>query len=352
LAAKHSVIRRAEYSMARLPVSGGDSGTWGDVLNDYLSQSHTASGSLKPDTVGSAQIQGGSITSSHIAPGTSPATLTTIATSSGTATSGIINRYNATSSTIAVTAPPVAAADIRYSVMKADTSPNPVTIDGFALSRQHACVTFQSDGSVWVPVDFSAGTAELTKLIVDGQYRPEYSMNTLNLQSGKAGDFMVPAGLQYSGGPMTVVANREYVYPFWIPTGLDVTGLTFFVTATVPGSIGRVGVRADDAGYPGDLLAELGTISAGTSLWRPVFFTFTPPTNLIWMTLKLEGGTPSLAMAAGIPALSNVVLDPWLVPRGLPMGAGSAGAFPVTFPSPRGTTTGAASFPFININLG
>ena len=33
--------------MARLPQPGSDKGTWGDVLNDYLSQAHNADGTLK-----------------------------------------------------------------------------------------------------------------------------------------------------------------------------------------------------------------------------------------------------------------------------------------------------------------
>ena len=34
--------------MARLPVPGADNGNWGDILNDYLLQAHTSSGSLRP----------------------------------------------------------------------------------------------------------------------------------------------------------------------------------------------------------------------------------------------------------------------------------------------------------------
>ena len=45
--------------MARLPTPGGDSGNWGTILNDYLSQSHTNDGSLEP----SAIIAAGAITS-------------------------------------------------------------------------------------------------------------------------------------------------------------------------------------------------------------------------------------------------------------------------------------------------
>lgn len=34
-------------NMARLPSPGSDSGVWGDILNDFLSVEHTASGTLK-----------------------------------------------------------------------------------------------------------------------------------------------------------------------------------------------------------------------------------------------------------------------------------------------------------------
>ena len=40
--------------MARLPVPGGDTGQWGDILNEYLSASHAADGSLKPGSVAAA----------------------------------------------------------------------------------------------------------------------------------------------------------------------------------------------------------------------------------------------------------------------------------------------------------
>lgn len=42
--------------MARLPQPGGDNNTWGDILNNYLAQSHTADGSLKSGSVGNAQL--------------------------------------------------------------------------------------------------------------------------------------------------------------------------------------------------------------------------------------------------------------------------------------------------------
>lgn len=40
---------------ARLPNPGSDKGIWGDVLNEYLSQSHNADGTLKP--LAQSQVQ-------------------------------------------------------------------------------------------------------------------------------------------------------------------------------------------------------------------------------------------------------------------------------------------------------
>lgn len=37
--------------MTRLPQPGGDDGSWGSILNDYLSQSHNSDGTLKDGSV-------------------------------------------------------------------------------------------------------------------------------------------------------------------------------------------------------------------------------------------------------------------------------------------------------------
>ena len=53
--------------MARLPQPGGDNGTWGNVLNDYLSQAHDADGSLKDNSVTSNTLAPNSVTNAAIA---------------------------------------------------------------------------------------------------------------------------------------------------------------------------------------------------------------------------------------------------------------------------------------------
>jgi len=54
--------------MARLPQPGGDSGTWGAILNEFLTESHNTDGSLKsntvtPDTLSSATPTSGQVLS-------------------------------------------------------------------------------------------------------------------------------------------------------------------------------------------------------------------------------------------------------------------------------------------------
>lgn len=55
--------------MARLPQPGGDSGNWGDILNDYLLQAHKSDGILKDSTVTSAALASNSVTNAALADG-------------------------------------------------------------------------------------------------------------------------------------------------------------------------------------------------------------------------------------------------------------------------------------------
>ncbi|MGV1033780.1 MAG: hypothetical protein ACOYBP_00960 [Microbacteriaceae bacterium] len=55
--------------MARLPIPGEDKGTWGEILNDFLSESHEPNGELKPDVVASPQLKDAAVTANKIADG-------------------------------------------------------------------------------------------------------------------------------------------------------------------------------------------------------------------------------------------------------------------------------------------
>ncbi|OGL32437.1 hypothetical protein A3E76_00060 [Candidatus Saccharibacteria bacterium RIFCSPHIGHO2_12_FULL_44_22] len=53
--------------MARLPQPGGDNGNWGDILNDYLNQSHKADGTIKDNAVTAAALAPNSVTNANVA---------------------------------------------------------------------------------------------------------------------------------------------------------------------------------------------------------------------------------------------------------------------------------------------
>lgn len=52
--------------MSRLPIPGQDSGTWGNILNDYLLQAHNGDGTLKDNSVSAAAIQSGAISETQL----------------------------------------------------------------------------------------------------------------------------------------------------------------------------------------------------------------------------------------------------------------------------------------------
>lgn len=56
--------------MSRLPTPGSDAGTWGQILNEYLSTAHNTDGTLKDNVVGAAQLQDNAVNASIIADGT------------------------------------------------------------------------------------------------------------------------------------------------------------------------------------------------------------------------------------------------------------------------------------------
>lgn len=62
--------------MARLPVPGSDKGTWGDILNDYLSVSHDPDGTVKP----SAITEGGGASDSSVVHNTGAETVAGVKT--------------------------------------------------------------------------------------------------------------------------------------------------------------------------------------------------------------------------------------------------------------------------------
>jgi hypothetical protein len=58
--------------VSRLPTPGQDNNAWGDVLNDFLLQSHKGDGTLKDNSLGTAQIQDDAVNAAKIATSNNP----------------------------------------------------------------------------------------------------------------------------------------------------------------------------------------------------------------------------------------------------------------------------------------
>lgn len=133
--------------MARLPIVNSDDGTWGTILNDYLSVSINSDGTLNPLAV-STGLNHVSLKSVNY-------------TAVGTQSECILG--NAAGGAITITLPTAVSNTNSYTVKKIDASVNTVTIattasqtiDGGAtavLRIRYASIDVVSDGSNWFVV--------------------------------------------------------------------------------------------------------------------------------------------------------------------------------------------------------
>jgi len=199
--------------MARLPEPGSDQGTWGDVLNDYLSQAHTADGTLSPDSVGEAQLKLNAVTTAAIAP--NAVTSTELANNSVTAaiiadgtiteaqlTSAVQNKLDAISVGIAdgsVTVPKLALA-IQTSLGKADSALQPSGVTG-KLDVATASTTYVAISTKGI----SSGVASLdsSAKLPDAQLPARLSASTLDSSYGAV------AGVSIEGYDIVILAGQS-----------------------------------------------------------------------------------------------------------------------------------------------
>lgn len=194
--------------MTRLPKPGSDNGQWGDILNDYLSQSHASDGSLKDNVVGSAQLQAASVGASQLADGS--VTSTAIADNAVGPSQLATNAVTASAIADSTITSSQLHTDITDKLDKADTSLQPDDADTAATPDK--LVKRTSDGRI------KAATAtESDDVVKLGQMETEM---TLGVPSG----LWVPLGDSHTGPTGdTPPVNRQHrdTYHLWARYYLD-----------------------------------------------------------------------------------------------------------------------------------
>jgi hypothetical protein len=177
--------------VSRLPKSGQDSGTWGQILNDFLIQSHNEDGSLKDGLVSTSKLANSSVTTTKISAtgaassatylrgdgswstpsntgGAQALTTTAVKTSAYTAAAGDLVPVDATSAAVIVTLSTAPADRSRIIIKKIDSSSKVVTVNAggsdvfnkingttsISLSLQNQAIALQYaiNSSIWYVV--------------------------------------------------------------------------------------------------------------------------------------------------------------------------------------------------------
>jgi len=190
--------------MARLPIPGSDENSWGDVLNDYLSQAHKADGTLKNGAVDTSQLQDGSITAVKLS-------------ASGTAGAGKVVGHDG--SGLAWTTPvtdPVVGGDLSGTASNAQIAAGAVGATELAANAvvtakiQDGAVTAVkiADGTI-TPAKLAAGAATsntgLRSLqiyyappnVINGRFDDDYAAAMLS----RYDDVVLGTGLEDPGSP-------------------------------------------------------------------------------------------------------------------------------------------------------
>lgn len=192
--------------MARLPQPAGDDGTWGNILNDYLSQAHNIDGTIKNGVVTDATISSSAAISQ-----TKIASLTTdLATTEKTANKGVASGYAPLNSSLQV---PVANLPI-------GTTGATITIGNDSR--------FTSLGSVIQTASYTLTLADVAGVIEMNSL----SALTVTIPPNSAVAFPVGAILeviQYGVGQVTIVAGAGVI----IRTPSSVTSRTQYAALSL-----------------------------------------------------------------------------------------------------------------------
>ena len=287
---------------SRLPNPGSDDGTWGTILNDYLSQSLTATGGIKTGVVASAQLADASITTPKLATSAAPTTgqvlgydgsglAWTTASGGGGAVSSVNSQTGAVTlakndiglgnvDNTADTAKPLSDATVNALALKADDSATVHTSGNETITGvKNFTGTLQSGGQTVV----ATNDARLT--------------NTRTPSDGSVTEAKLSAGAGTNGQVLSSNGSGGLAW-----TTNTSTGTITDATSSAKGVVQLAGDLSGTAGAPSvakvNGIAVSGTPSTGQVL------TASGTTAATWQTPS-AGGVTSVAGRTGVVVIGE-----------------------------------------------
>lgn len=287
--------------MARLPQPGGDKGSWGDILNDFLSQAHNADGSLKP--VAQSEITG---LSASLAAKADSSSLATVATSGSYA--DLANKPTIPASAASIGAEPAGLSSATQSSLASTYA----TLTQLASKADANAETslWRAIGSGAQPVYVTASTPAGTNTGGTGVKKIHNGPNALTALRVTWGNYTAGAQEAHSVGTSlsatTTAGATSITTPISIAAGTTIVILGANSETAVTGTPSGTGpytipvttalVYGHTAGVT--ILANYGTINIQTATLEYPQGTFTP--------IGIRSGTGA-SVAAGFDIVSDVV---------------------------------------------
>lgn len=278
--------------MSRLPVPGSDNGTWGDVLNDFLSVEHNSDGSLKARTDNTFyQKPGTGIPSSDLTAAVQtslgkantalqPANNLSDLANAGTSRTNLGLGNAATKNTGTTSGTVAAGDDVRFQA--APGYYPPAAYGCFALSFAPEASTYSTVGSgdffgvrIWVPAG-QAITKIASPVNLAGSYDGSSAPNQFVLYEDDGQTrYLTPDDSTLWGAtgwrvgtlpsPVAASANPRFVWVFLMIRGYSNVGLTFPAfpfnnTFSINGGVGSAST-ARRGTYQGGVATPPATIS-------------------------------------------------------------------------------------------
>lgn len=172
--------------MARLPQPGADDGTWGDLLNDYLSVSLDTGGELKTDSVFTNAVQDNAISDAKVASGIAQSKITNLTTD--------LSAHQAALDSLDTRTDTLESAGI---VNLTDAS----TIATNASAGKLFRVTVTADRTLGIPTSPADGMRRIWEITASGANR------NIILPTGSAGSFELTTNIT---SPITILSGKTH----------------------------------------------------------------------------------------------------------------------------------------------